>query len=59
MKNALKLISLLGLILTLFPSFFVFAGSISIETHYKLMIAGMVLWFSTAPFWMKGPSLED
>lgn len=59
MKSALKLTSLLGLILTLFPSFFVFTGSITIETHYKLMTVGMILWFGTAPFWMRGPALEE
>lgn len=55
----LKVISYLGLALTILPSMFVFNGSITIETHYKLMIVGMVFWFSTAPFWMQGPQLED
>lgn len=59
MKNLLKVCSALGLALTIIPSILVFKGTIAIETHYQLMIAGMVLWFGSAPFWMKGSSLED
>lgn len=59
MKSFLKFLSLVGLVLTLFPSFFVFAGVIPIEAHYKFMIVGMLLWFGSAPLWMKGPSLEE
>lgn len=59
MKNILKALSFLGLALTIVPSMLVFRGTIAIETHYTLMIVGMVLWFGTAPFWMKGTSLSD
>ena len=54
MKNVLKVISIGGLALTVIPAFFVFAGDISWDRHATLMLIGTVLWFSTAPFWMKG-----
>jgi hypothetical protein len=57
MKNILKLISLLGLALTIVPSLLVFRGTIDLKLHYNLMIIGMVLWFGSAPFWMKSKSL--
>jgi len=53
MKTLLKILSASALVLTVIPSLFVFAGKISIHTHYVLMGIGMVLWFITAPFWMK------
>jgi len=59
MKNILKIISLQGLLLTIVPSLLVFKGVIDLKLHYNLMIIGMVLWFETAPFWMKGTSLEE
>jgi len=52
MKTILKLISIMGLILTLVPSILVFSGSINIESHKLLMFIGAVFWFSTAPFWI-------
>jgi len=45
--------SVAGLALTLFPAFFVFAQKTSWNTHATLMAVGMVLWFVSAPFWMK------
>ena len=53
MKMMVKLLSLVGLALTMVPAFLVMNGSIRWETHALLMVIGMVLWFSTAPFWMK------
>lgn len=52
MKAALITLSLLGLGLTIIPSFLVFTGTISWNAHANMMFAGMVLWFVTAPFWM-------
>ncbi len=52
MKMILKLISLIGLGLTLLPSFFVFSGLIELDPNKNLMILGTILWFITAPFWM-------
>lgn len=48
----LKILSAIGLILTLVPSFLVFAGVIDLECNKTLMLAGTILWFITAPFWM-------
>jgi hypothetical protein len=53
MRALLKLVSYAGLGLTVVPSFLVFAGVITWQTHAELMLAGTVLWFATAPFWMQ------
>jgi hypothetical protein len=53
MQIFLKIIALTGLVLTLVPSFFVFASQITLTAHYHLMLIGMVLWFISAPFWKK------
>jgi hypothetical protein len=53
MKQLLKYISFLGLLLTVVPSFLVFAGTIDIGMHKILMLVGTFLWFIPAPFWIK------
>lgn len=53
MKTILIILSFLGLALTVIPAFFVFFGAIAWNTHANLMFAGMVLWFISAPFWIK------
>ncbi len=53
MTTAWKLISLLGLALTVVPACLVFAGAIAWGTHATLMFVGAVLWFVTAPLWMR------
>jgi hypothetical protein len=53
MKVIFIALSILGLILTVAPSFFVWYQIISWTFHVQLMFAGMVLWFISAPFWMK------
>ncbi|MFH1196957.1 MAG: hypothetical protein V1720_14760 [bacterium] len=53
MKILLKLLSYIGLGLNIIPAFFVFNNSISWNTHSTLMAVGTVLWFSTAPLWIK------
>ncbi len=55
MTVLLKVLSFLGLGLTVGPAFFVFAGVATWGTHATLMLIGTVLWFATAPFWMKSP----
>jgi len=52
MRTVLKIISFIGLLLTIVPSFFVFAEQLPIETHYTLMLIGTFVWFLSAPFWM-------
>ena len=53
MKKIVWFISFLGLALTLFPSIFVFIGTIEIDINKKLMFLGTLLWFISAPFRMK------
>ncbi len=57
--QVLKIISCFGLVLTIIPAMLVFKGVIDIKVHYHLMIVGMIMWFGTAPFWMKGKSLDE
>ena len=52
MKNVLKMLSVLGLCLTVLPAFGVWYEMLSWRLHVQLMFAGMLLWFCTAPFWM-------
>lgn len=59
MKNVLKILSFLGLLLTVTPAFLVFFKVIDKPTHFIIMFIGTVLWFASAPFWMKGTSLEE
>lgn len=59
MKLILKIISYTGLILTILPSVLVFNGVIELKTNFLLMGIGLVLWFASAPFWMKSVSLEE
>ena len=53
MKTFTKVLSYIGLALTVVPSFYVFVGNIGWQTHADLMLGGTLLWFATAPFWMK------
>lgn len=57
MENSLKkklliILSIIGLILTVVPSILVFTQMITMTLNHQLMVAGMVLWFITAPGWM-------
>lgn len=52
MRNLLKAISYAGLALTILPSLLVLSGSMDLERHYTWTLAGTVIWFLTAPFWM-------
>lgn len=57
MKPLLIVISLAGLGLTIVPSALVFIQEISLEDHKQLMLFGMLMWFFSAPFWMKEQEL--
>lgn len=52
MKTLLKIVSLVGLLATIVPSFLVFADIITLDTNKLLMIIGTLLWFISVPFWM-------
>ncbi|GAB4109526.1 MAG: hypothetical protein Kow001_09690 [Acidobacteriota bacterium] len=54
MKLLLKALSLAGLVMTVVPAFLVLYGTLTWTAHARLMVVGMVFWFATAPFWMKG-----
>ena len=54
----LRLVSYLGLALTIVPSLFVFAGALTHDTNLRLMTLGAVLWFGTAVFWIKPDKTE-
>jgi hypothetical protein len=52
-KRILQVISFIGLALSLIPAFLVFNGMLSREIYFHLMVAGMLMWFGTAVFWIK------
>jgi hypothetical protein len=52
MRKILQILSVIGLIVTIAPSFLVFYDVIPLETSKILMILGAFLWFGSAPFWM-------
>jgi len=58
MKILLKILSFIGLIMTLVPSFLVFNGTISLDMNKWLMLLGTILWFVTAPLWMNKKAAE-
>jgi hypothetical protein len=53
MKILLISMALIGLLATVLPSILVYSGTIELETHKTIMGIGMVVWFVTAPFFMK------
>lgn len=57
MNILLKVLSFVGLALTIVPSVLVFAQEIAMDAHKQLMVIGMLLWFTTSPFWMKEQEL--
>lgn len=59
MKSLLKIISYIGLALTLVPSFFVFTNTITLANNKVLMIVGTLLWFLTVPFWMNKKEQQE
>ena len=51
MRKVSLVLSLLGLVLTVVPSFLVFFQVISKEENAKAMGVGMMIWFLTAWVW--------
>ncbi len=51
-----KIISFIGLGLTLVPAFLVYQGTLSLDTSKNLMLVGTIAWFATAPYWMNKPA---
>jgi hypothetical protein len=58
MKALLKIISFIGLIMTVGPSFMVFSGLMDPDMNKWIMLLGTILWFATAPFWMNKSTAE-
>ncbi|WP_339923854.1 hypothetical protein [uncultured Cyclobacterium sp.] len=52
MKLILKIISFIGLGLSIIPAILVFGEHIDPSTCKLLMFLGTILWFATAPSWM-------
>ena len=52
MRFFLIIVSAIGLVLTILPSFFVLAGSVELDMNKNLMLLGTALWFVTVPFWI-------
>lgn len=52
MKTLLKIISLIGLLLTMIPPVLIYMNKIDLETTKLLMAFGMFAWFASAPFWI-------
>ena len=48
----LKLISYLGLVLSVVPGFLVFYQVMSLETYKMSLLIGTALWLLTGPFWI-------
>lgn len=59
MKRILMIISYIGLAFSFLPSILVLKGVLTLQNHFWLMGIGMILWFGTAPFWMKSKSLDE
>jgi len=53
MKATARVLGLLALILTIAPALFNATGILSEAAMKALMLAGTILWFATAPFWLK------
>lgn len=58
MKNLLKLISLLGLVMSILPPVLFFLGKMEMNSMKLWMGIGMVVWMVTAPFWINKPTQE-
>ena len=58
MKNLLKLLSLVGLILSIVPPVMLFLGKMEMDSMKLWMGVGMVAWMVTAPFWIN-KKMED
>ena len=54
MKRILQLLSLAGLLMTIIPPFLHFLGKISIPRQNVWMLAGAIIWFLSASFWLGG-----
>ena len=54
MQTSLKILGLIALGLTIVPPVLFLMGSMTLPVVKGVMLGGCVLWFVTAPFFMKG-----
>ena len=54
MQMPLKILGLIALGLTIVPPLLFLTGSMALPVMKGVMLGGCVLWFATAPFFMKG-----
>lgn len=59
MKNLLKLLSLAGLVMSILPPILFFLGNMEMGSMKLWMGVGMVLWMTSAPFWVNKPTSSD
>ncbi len=52
MRTSTIIISVIGLAMTIIPSFLVLIGEANMEQNKSFMLIGTVLWFGSVPFWM-------
>ncbi len=52
MNTLLKILSLVGLLLTIVPPVLFFAGAIDHSNQNLYLFIGTVLWFGSAWFWL-------
>jgi hypothetical protein len=52
MKKLIMAASLIGLGLTLIPSFLVFGGSLTLDSNNVLMLLGTIVWFVAGSRWL-------
>jgi hypothetical protein len=53
MKILLSSLAFVGLLATVLPSILVCFGAIELGIHKTIMVIGMILWFVSAPFFMR------
>ncbi len=52
MKSIIKIISYLGLGLTIVPAFLVFYQVMTLELYKSMILLGTFVWLVSAPFWI-------
>ena len=58
MKKTAKVVSMLALIATILPSLLFFADRISLPEAKAWMLVSAIVWYVSAPLWMKIKATE-
>jgi hypothetical protein len=59
MKSLLKLVSVIGLVLSIVPPVLFFFGKMEMSSMKLWMGIGMLAWMVTAPFWINKKSVQE